>query len=194
MKKFNTFFFLLLSITLCLITFYPQQIQAHKKHTKHAKTNTTSPNNLIETACQKAPHKKLCINMLESDPSTNGADLKGLALISIKLAASNASDIAEHVKILFNDTSLDPAVQDGVSECLEHYLDAAEQLDDAVAALLVKAYNDVETWVNVALGDADMCDAALGENDKVMAGKPEVFRQLCNNGLALSKVVAHKHK
>ncbi|EXB33523.1 Putative invertase inhibitor [Morus notabilis] len=182
MKFINTF--LLLFITL-YISYSPQQAVAHG-HQSHA--------NNLEKACQHAGHKDSCISMLQSDPNSHSSDVKGLTLIALRLASSNASDISEHIKVLLNDSSLDPAVQDGLSECLEYYLDAAEQLDDSVAALLANAYKDVEAWVNVAIIDAASCDSALDGHEFVLGGKTDAFRGLCDNALAIIKVLANNEK
>lgn len=148
--------------------------------------------NLIETACQHAGQRDLCVTSLEADPNTHDADIQGLALIALRLASSNASDISEHAKGLFRDTTLEPTIQDGYGECLDHYLDAAEQLDDSIAALLAKAYKDVEVWVKVAISDAEQCEAILKGKEEPMVQKNEIFRQLCNNALAIVKVLAEK--
>lgn len=179
----NTFF--LIFITLC-ISYSPQHAAVAHGGKNHSDT--------LEKACQHAGDKDSCISMLQSDPNAEGSDLKGLTLIALRLASSNASDLSEHIKVLVNDPSLDPDLQDGVSECLEHYLDAAEQLDDSIAALLADAYNDVEAWVNVAITDADSCDSALEGHESVLGGKSAAFRGLCDNALAINKVLANDEK
>lgn len=184
MKLLTSFFFS--SSLLCLISFFPQNIVATVNQ-----SNATGAN-LIETACQHSGQRDLCVTSLESDPNTRNADLTGLALIALRLASSNASDISDYAKSLFSDSSLEPEVQDGAGECLDHYLDAAEQLDDSIAALLAKAYKDVEVWVKVAISDADQCDTAIKGKESTLGPKNEVFRQLCNNALAIIKVIAAK--
>lgn len=183
MKPFTSFF---LFSTLFCLSLFPQYIVSTVNQ------NNATGANLIATACQHSGQRDLCITSLESDPNTHDADLTGLALIALRLASSNASDISEFAKVLFKDSTLEPSVQDGAGECLDHYLDAAEQLDDSIAALLAKAYKDVDVWVKVAIGDADQCDTALKGKESTMGPKNEVFRQLCNNALAITKVLAEK--
>ncbi|XP_062102964.1 putative invertase inhibitor [Humulus lupulus] len=144
---------------------------------------------LIPTACRHAVKKGFCNAMLQSDPYAHDADLHGFGLIALRQAASNASDLSEYVKTLLNDPKLNPEVQDGAAECLEMYLDAAEQLDDSVAALEAKAYKDINTWVNVAVTDSKSCDDALTGHESVLGEKNEVFRWLCENALAINKVL-----
>ncbi|KAH7517043.1 putative invertase inhibitor [Ziziphus jujuba] len=170
--------------SLCFLSCSSQSVFANE-------SNATGTN-LIETACQHAGQRDLCVTTLEADPNTHDADMLGLALIALRLASSNASDISEHAKLLFKDTTLEPTIQDGYGECLDHYLDAAEQLDDSIAALLTKAYKDVEVWVKVAISDADQCESALKGKEPAMVEKNQIFRQLCNNVLAIVKVLAEK--
>uniref|UniRef100_A0A803NP00 Pectinesterase inhibitor domain-containing protein n=1 Tax=Cannabis sativa TaxID=3483 RepID=A0A803NP00_CANSA len=74
-------------------------------------------------------------------------------------------------------------------ECLEMYIDAAEQLDDSAAALMSKGYKDVNAWVDVAITDSKSCDVALVGHESVLGGKSQVFRWLCENALAVNKVL-----
>lgn len=199
--------FLLLFLVTIFFSYSPQLslAQAPKSSPELAQAPTNSPEHtvaqgpgneteLLSTACQHASQKDFCVSMLQSDPNFHTSDLRGLGLIALHQASSNASDISEHIKTLLNDSSLEPAVQDGVAECLEHYLDAAEQLDDSVAALLANAHTDVENWVNVAVTDAVSCDAALseGNHEAVLWDMNNAFRKLCDNALAINKVLAQQ--
>ncbi|XP_007200555.1 pectinesterase inhibitor isoform X2 [Prunus persica] len=147
--------------------------------------------NLIQQACQHAPHKDLCIDILKNDPNSKGADLTGLAYIAIRLAGAYASEVDAHLRSLLinNATTLSPVVQQGVADCIEHYSDANEQLDDCIAAMSTKNFKDVEVWVNVAISDADYCDDSFSGEKSVVLQKNEAFRQLCNNVLAVVKAL-----
>ena len=95
---------------------------------------------------------------------------------------------------MLNDPKVDPEVQDGASDCLEFYLDAAEQLEDSVSAQVAKAYKDVETWVNVAVSDSKSCDTSLTGYESVLGGKGEVFRRLCDNALTINKILVSRNR
>ncbi|KAF4364436.1 hypothetical protein F8388_007013 [Cannabis sativa] len=181
-----TTLFLLFLVTIILFSIAPHPTTAADPN--HHKTGIKGAT-LIPTACRYAVKKGFCNAMLEADPNSKDADLPGLGLIALRQAASNASDIAEYFKTLLNDSSLDPEVQDGASECLEMYLDAAEQLDDSAAALMSKGYKDVNAWVDVAITDSKSCDVALVGHESVLGGKSQVFRWLCENALAVNKVL-----
>ncbi|PRQ26410.1 putative pectinesterase inhibitor domain-containing protein [Rosa chinensis] len=150
--------------------------------------------NQIEEACKYATNKDLCITNLKKDPNSQGADLVGLALIAIRLAAANAADVESHLRTLMinNATSLAPEVQQGVSDCIEHYTDANEQLDDSVAAVSAKEFHDVEMWVKVAIGDAAYCQNAMKGQHTVVEQKNKLFTQMCENVLAVIKAVTQK--
>ncbi|KAH7511236.1 hypothetical protein FEM48_ZijujUnG0031800 [Ziziphus jujuba var. spinosa] len=56
----------------------------------------------------------------------------------------------------------------------------------------IRSYKDVEVWVKVAISDADQCESALKGKEPAMVEKNQIFRQLCNNVLAIVKVLAEK--
>ncbi|CAK9322269.1 unnamed protein product [Citrullus colocynthis] len=144
---------------------------------------------MIEHMCAQTDYKDLCITSLTSDPNSFPADKLGLALVALRLASSNASDISESIKVMFNDTSLnEPAVQQGLFDCLDAYLNASQQLDASIAAIIAKAYGDVEKWVNAAIADARTCEASFGTKPTVLTPKNEVFIKLCEIAMSISKI------
>ena len=177
MKPFTTFVFL---FTLC-VAVLPLLIVAHP-------TNVTK---LIRQACAHTAHKGLCVDTLAADPISQGtANQTGLALVALRVASQNASDITELIKASVNDPSLAPAVQQGLSDCMDNYVDAAEQLDDSLAALLAGAHDDLSTWVNVAIADSDSCQKSIQGFKTGMSKENVKFRMLCENALAIAKAVA----
>ncbi|GMY16959.1 putative invertase inhibitor [Fagus crenata] len=181
MKPITTFFFL---STLCL-SFVPHQIVA---------ANQPHSTNLIEHACQDTNHhKELCISSLKSDPASQQADLEGLAIIAIKLAYENATAIADNILVLSNNnTDTEPSEEQGLDQCMDNYLDAVDQLENAIYAFSKNAYKDVHTWVKAAVADADSCEAAFEGRKSEITRKNKIFRQLVNNTLAILKVLTEK--
>lgn len=180
MKPITAF---ILLCALLLVDFVPHQVAAEKP---------SKSTNLIEHACNRSLHKDLCVNTLNSQPTSKDADLKGLASIAVALAYKNATKILDGLHSLGNNiTGADqPAsILQGVEECKDYYLDASEQLENTIAALSQKAYNDVNTWLKVAVTDADSCDAAFQGQKSEMSHKNRVFRQLVNNALTVVKVL-----
>ncbi|KAJ7972989.1 putative Pectinesterase inhibitor [Quillaja saponaria] len=184
MKPISTIFFF--PFVICF-SFVPSQISA----TRLVATKTTTNGiDLIQNICQQAHAKDICINGLRSDPNSLTADLKGLALIAIRVAASNATDTSEHLKLLLNDDSMDPAVQQGLTDCMDSYIDASQQLDDSVVSLLENSNQvDVRAWLLAAVAAADTCEDSLKGNEKLLQQKNLVFRRFCNIALLVNRAL-----
>ncbi|XP_057439257.1 uncharacterized protein LOC130731089 [Lotus japonicus] len=146
---------------------------------------------LINRVCNLVPaNKQMCVEILHSDPirSQNG-DLKDLAIISLRVAAKNASGILTDVKMLIDDPNLDPDVQQGLADCKETILDAESQLEDTIASLLVDSDVDAQTWLKAALAAITTCDDSIPGSDDVLSVKSSVFRNLCNIVVAITKAL-----
>ncbi|KAF7818188.1 pectinesterase inhibitor-like [Senna tora] len=140
---------------------------------------------LIKKVCEKSPSREVCTRVLEADPRSENAGLDELAMISLKEARANASDIINHLKLLVVNDSLGPDVQQGMSDCLETLGDSEEQLEDAIAALLVKALDDTQRWLQVALAAVDTCRSYLHGNDRLLMNKEQNFRLMCDISLSI---------
>lgn len=200
--KMSSLFASLLPLALCLALLGHSGVAAHGGH--HAATNASaaanattaakaSTTNLVDEVCAKLKRKDLCVLSLQSVPEVGSAtDIGVLAIAALRFATTNASDTSAHIQSLLNDTSLAPDVQQGLSDCAEHYVDAVEQLDDSLAALTVKAYGDVQTWVQTAIADADTCEAVFQQvatGQDLLSHRNQIFRQLCNNALGIVKLL-----
>lgn len=149
---------------------------------------------LINRICMLTPKTKdLCVEVLSSDPVRSpDADLKDLAIISLRVAAKNASSMLGDVKNMIDDVDLDPEVQQGLADCKETILDAESQLEDTIASLLAEDDDDGQTWLKAALAAITTCDDSIPGNDDVLSVKSAVFRQLCNIAVALTKALPPK--
>ncbi|RZC21811.1 uncharacterized protein LOC114405562 [Glycine soja] len=145
---------------------------------------------LINKVCTIAPSRDLCVQILSSDPIRSpNADLKDLAVISLRVAARNASGILSDTKMLIDDDNLDPDVQQGLADCKETILDAESQLEDTIASLLVGSDTDAQVWLKAAVAAIDTCDASIPGDDDVLSVKSAMFRRLCNIAIAISKLL-----
>ncbi|KAF1878517.1 hypothetical protein Lal_00047186 [Lupinus albus] len=149
---------------------------------------------LMDKVCEQTPEKDLCLQVLSSDPTSAFGNLQEFALISLRVAAANATGILSDVKMLIDDDNLDPAVQQGLSDCKENLLDAEGQLEDTVAAILTNAKHDAQIWLKAALSAIDTCDASIPGNDDILSVRSVEFRKLCNIAVALSKASLAKNK
>lgn len=141
---------------------------------------------LINNVCQVSPTKDLCVQVLTSDASSENANVKELAIIALRVAASNASSILTDAKRLIDDDNLDPEVQQGLADCKETILDAEGQLEDTIAALLEGDDHGAQKWLQAALAAITTCDASIPGNDDVLSVKSVSFRKLCNIAMALT--------
>ncbi|WVZ23661.1 hypothetical protein V8G54_002205, partial [Vigna mungo] len=157
------------------------------------KGNLTGGKTLINKVCSDSPTKNLCVQVLSSD-TLKSPDLKDLALISLRVAATNASGILADTKILIDDDELDPDVQQGLADCKENILDAESQLEDTIAALMVNSENDAQRWLKAALAAIDTCDASIPRDDDVLSVESAVFCKLCNIAILVIKELNNQTK
>lgn len=193
MMKPISSFLSLLPLTLCLFLLPYLNVA---QHTNAATSNARSATNLIKMVCEHSAHKQFCISSLESDPNSQTSDITGLAVIALKLASSSAANTTAQIKKLLSDPNLDPFVEQCLSDCSEHYLDAVDQIDDSLAALSVNAYHDIDTWVNAAIADAVSCEEGFKDqpgHPLVLTHNNKALRQLCNNALVIAKLLPAKH-
>ncbi|KAK7284634.1 hypothetical protein RJT34_19384 [Clitoria ternatea] len=146
---------------------------------------------LINKVCTMSPTRDLCIQVLSSDSMKSPtANLKDLAIISLRFAANNASGILSDTNKLINDENLAPDVQQGLADCKETILDAESQLEDAVAALLEDSEADAHVWIEAAFAAIDTCDASIPGDDDVLSVESVAFRKLCNISFAIVGLLA----
>ncbi|KAJ1402373.1 Pectinesterase inhibitor domain [Sesbania bispinosa] len=168
-------------LAICLILLHHQTAAAQESKGK----------DLIEKICAQTPNKDLCIGVLSSDPSSEEASLQELAMISLRVAAANATGILTDVKMMIDDPDLDPGIQQGLADCKETLLDAEGQLEDTVAALLTNAKSDAQLWLKAALAAIDTCDASIPGDDDILSRRSVGFRHLCNIAMTISKVMTN---
>ncbi|QCD98246.1 hypothetical protein DEO72_LG6g2964 [Vigna unguiculata] len=158
----------------------------------HGKETLPRGNTLINKVCAKSSTRDLCIEVLSSDPLTSPiADLTDLAIISLRVAAKNASGILTDTKVLIDDASLDPDVQQGLADCKANILDAASQLEDTIASLLTGLQDDAQRWLKAALATIDTCDVSIPGDDDILSVESTVFRKLCNIAITVTKLLAN---
>ncbi|OVA02619.1 Pectinesterase inhibitor domain [Macleaya cordata] len=148
---------------------------------------------LIVKTCSHAVYKELCVSTLRDDPDSQEADLAGLASIAIKIAMTNGSEIFNHIGQLLKAANYAPFTQQCLSDCSENYMDAVDQLEDSLAAIDAKGFNDVSTWVQAAMTDAESCEDGFKEevgHQSLLTDRNAVFNQLCSNALALTNLLA----
>ncbi|KAF1880854.1 hypothetical protein Lal_00011914 [Lupinus albus] len=148
---------------------------------------------LHKTSGAKLKGKVLMNNVLSSDPTSGFGNLQDLALISLKVAAANATGILTQVKMLIDNDNLDPGIQQGLSDCKENLLQAEAQLEDTFAAILNNTKHDAQIWLKATLSAIDTCDASIPGNNDALSLKSVEFRKLCDIAVALCKAALAKY-
>ncbi|BAT86289.1 hypothetical protein LR48_Vigan03g282900 [Vigna angularis] len=150
---------------------------------------------LINKVCTKSQTRDLCIEVLSSDPVISPtANLKDLAILSLRVAATNASGILSDAKILIDDVNLDPDVQQGLADCKENILDAESQLEDTIASLMIGLESEAQRWLKAALAAIDTCDASIPGDDDILSVESTVFRKLCNIAITVTKLFVNSNR
>ncbi|ESW10766.1 hypothetical protein PHAVU_009G236000 [Phaseolus vulgaris] len=147
---------------------------------------------LIKNVCSISPSRDLCVQVLSSDKLRSpDANLKDLAIISLRVAATNASGILSEAKTLIDDDNLSPDVQQGLADCKETILDAESQLEDTIAAMMVDSDAETSLWLKAALAAIDTCDASIPGDDDILSVQSAVFRKLCNIAITVNRLIVH---
>ncbi|KAG5228581.1 hypothetical protein OIU76_018017 [Salix suchowensis] len=173
--------FALLSLTLSLTL---------SLHASVASADT----NLIEKVCARSHNKNSCVEIFESNPDSKQADLKQLGIIALTLASSKAAETSQYIKTLLLNKTLDPVVDQALSDCSDQYLDAVQQLGDASSELLEDGTKDVRASVKAGIAAAQSCENGFKESSgsEILVSRNAMFRQLCNNVLVINKLLEEK--
>ncbi|XP_023515956.1 pectinesterase inhibitor-like [Cucurbita pepo subsp. pepo] len=152
---------------------------------------------LITKTCSSTPYNDLCLSILESSPNSNGTDLYGLTEIMLYIAAENVSLIHEHLMELQNKTEMDTFMDECLTDCLESYQDATDQIEDSITALEFKAYHDIKTWVAAAMNDGAVCENGFKEkpdHKSPIVEMSKVFDQICSIILAMANILSQGNR
>ncbi|XP_014495047.1 pectinesterase inhibitor-like [Vigna radiata var. radiata] len=182
------------ALVLCVVVM-AHQVVALNENLIIGKETLLTGKLLINKVCTKSPTRDLCIEVLSSDPLVSPtANLKDLAIISLRFAATNASGILSDAKILIDDVNLDPDVQQGLADCKENILDAESQLEDTIASLMIGLKSEAQRWLKAALAAIDTCDASIPGDDDILSVDSTVFRKLCNISITVTKLLVRSNK
>uniref|UniRef100_M1D8M6 Pectinesterase inhibitor n=1 Tax=Solanum tuberosum TaxID=4113 RepID=M1D8M6_SOLTU len=124
--------------------------------------------NLINDVCSKTRNPVICLSALQGDPRSQGANLEGLATISIDLSQKSTRSTYDLVKTLLTQTT-DPNLKTRYTSCLENYNDALNNLGELSSFLNSKDYDSLNIH---ASDDPSTCD------DDSFSGPPAESPQL----------------
>ncbi|XP_028756286.1 cell wall / vacuolar inhibitor of fructosidase 1-like [Neltuma alba] len=83
-------------------------------------------NNLIENTCKQTPRYNLCVQSLKSDPASSDADVRGLALIMVKVMTTKAKGTGYKIKQLLKSGHLEPKQEKALRYCADSYKNVIE--------------------------------------------------------------------
>ncbi|KAJ8771193.1 hypothetical protein K2173_025910 [Erythroxylum novogranatense] len=147
---------------------------------------------LITQTCEKTRYKDLCISTLETFAGSNQDDLPGLAKRALKVTSLHGGEVHDKLIAFYNQTE-DESVRQCLTDCSENYQDAIDQLEDSLAALDAKNYNDLNLWTSAAMADAELCEEGFKDRDDIKSPITEIneaFKQMCTICLDIIKELA----
>lgn len=147
---------------------------------------TPSPSNLIDQSCKATKHVDLCKSALA--PSPKGEELKNLHDLvtrALEYAADNGTQIESQITKLLKKKRENQFAEQCFQDCSQSYYDAIEQLENSMAALEDKRYDEVREWVEAAISDVESCGDEC-EGPSPLAKINKRFTKLC--GVVLSLV------
>ncbi|GAA0157234.1 hypothetical protein LIER_14544 [Lithospermum erythrorhizon] len=179
--------FFLLHIAFCL-TLQPHLAVGRAFYIP--KTTLNNPN-LVQQACERASDKNLCVDLISSDIIDGPKrSIKDIAFIAFKIAAKNATETSSFIEGIADDNGIAATVQQALSDCSQHYISAAELIEDAIDELVSDSYPDVVKFAEAALDDVDTCNAGVKDQHKVAAVKSLGVRQMLDIALSVTNVAA----
>ncbi|XP_058211882.1 pectinesterase inhibitor-like [Rhododendron vialii] len=117
-----------------------------------------STSDLISEVCSKTQNPSLCLQALRSDRRSARADLKGLALISIDIAESNAKQTANQLIPALSKRATSPELRGRYDTCAKNYKDTIDNLNKARTALNARDIRTFFAMASAALDGLDNCE------------------------------------
>lgn len=155
----------------------------------------SSYSNLIQKACQKSTDKNFCINLLRSDRSSSNADMKGLVFIALHSVQKTAAATSLSIKVTLDnpETDMEPAVQDALNDCDQHYLTLIDLVEGSINSLASDNNNSDEFYqfMKAVVADLNGCDSGVKRQDGAaaqVAARNQDLRKLINTALSIFRV------
>ncbi|KAI3441920.1 PMEI domain-containing protein [Psidium guajava] len=125
--------------------------------------------NIIHGSCKRAADGdpnisyEFCIACFEADPTSQPTSIEDLALMSINLTISNATEISSRILKLLQNKRLSHFAQDCLMACSELYSDACSKLRGVVDDFGSRDYYKANVDVSAVMDAAVTCEDGFKE-------------------------------
>lgn len=118
--------------------------------------STMIVSNELNGICSTTQDPSFCIQVLNSNPRTANANLKGLTQISIDLAKSNATKTTTLITSLMEKDN-DPKLKGSYQTCAKNYDSSISSLDDCTKSMSSGAYSSLNLQASAAMDGPITC-------------------------------------
>lgn len=191
MKSSSIFIiFITLMHPLTMIISMPmQQQQQEVKDIKIASSSSSSDEeDLISKTCNQTSYSDVCMATFLISNYTN-TTIHDLAFISINATAAYAANTSAVIAAIRNGSA--DFSEQCLSDCLEQYGDAVDELHESMVALGNCDYETVNVKVSAAMTNSDTCEGGFQDEgvSSPLTERNELFFKLCSNSLAIVKLL-----
>ncbi|KAF4366433.1 hypothetical protein F8388_003671 [Cannabis sativa] len=152
-------------VLLFLIMSYFISLTSCKSSTSRLPHNTITEEDLVSATCKKTLYFQLCVSSLRSDPQSQTSDLRGLAVIALNLSIENGVKALSYINNLMSEAAYKGSqlASTDLSDCVDVYSDAIQNLQDSVQALNDMSFDTVQSFVSAAMTDSETCEDGFKE-------------------------------
>ncbi|GLT38099.1 hypothetical protein SLA2020_123660 [Shorea laevis] len=135
---------------------------------------------MLNDICKQTEDPDFCINILRSDPRTDGADMHGLALISISLTSTLVQDTLNKIPDILKGIN-DTVGEQRMWVCNSDYVGALAKFGDAFSSTSKRSYGDSINSIRDGTNSVIDCQNIYRRNDPIAesplaAENMEVFK------------------
>lgn len=112
---------------------------------------------LIKKTCMNTKYYDLCFSSLISDPRSQNADPKGLAVIMIRIGLANATSTSSYLSSQLLGTANNTTLKRVLKECANKYTYASDSLQASAQNLAIEAYDYASMHITAASDYPNAC-------------------------------------
>lgn len=132
--------------------------------------------NLIQNTCKHTKFYDLCLSSLKSDPRSQNADTKGLAVIMGGIGIANATATSSYLSSQLLSFANETIKKRVLKECSDKYAFAGEALQESVKDLGAESYDYAYMHITAAADYPNACHNAFKRYPR-LAYPPELARR-----------------